>query len=111
MDDWRTKLLPQGWDQPLGMGWPSYVDESVPLANRVFPRDTIAHKIPSALDIFANRGSFSDNSVYYPAPASSDPVKRMKGLWEQCLTLANPPFICGRIKAGAALIRRITIIT
>src|SRR5207237_3857784 len=49
----------------LGMGWPLYVDQTIPPDRRTNPPATIPRKIPSALELFKNFGSFNDNSNYY----------------------------------------------
>jgi hypothetical protein len=81
----------------LGMGWPHYVDQTIPPANRTNPPATIPRKIPSGLELFKNFGSFNDNSNYYPAPSASPPLMRMQALWVDCFNGAAYA-ICGRIR-------------
>ena len=80
----------------LGMGWPLYVDQTIPPDRRTNPPATIPRKIPSALELFKNFGSFNDNSNYYPAPSVSPPITRMQALWVDCHNGAAYA-ICGRI--------------
>jgi len=78
------------------MGWPLYVDQTIPPDRRTNPPATIPRKIPSALELFKNFGSFNDNSNYYPAPSASPPITRMQALWVDCHNGAAYA-ICGRI--------------
>ncbi len=80
----------------LGMGWPLYVDQTIPPDRRTNPPATIPRKIPSALELFKNFGSFNDNSNYYPAPSVSPPITSMQALWVDCHNGAAYA-ICGRI--------------
>jgi hypothetical protein len=80
----------------LGNGWPAYI-------NQKNKPNTVAGKVPSALEIFNDTGSFNNTNTYSPAPAMSPPIQRMTALWVDCFN--NKPYaICGRIRDVNALL-------
>jgi len=80
----------------LGNGWPAYINQN----NKP---NTVAGKVPSALEIFNDTGSFNNTNNYSPAPATSPPIQRMTALWVDCFN--NKPYaICGRIRDVNALL-------
>lgn len=90
---------------------PFFIDQSkvntlIPVKDRTSPQPRVARKVPSALEIFANRNSYNDLSNFDPAPSNSPPFQRMKtALWESCDTGVLNALICGRIEAANALLR------
>jgi hypothetical protein len=80
----------------LGNGWPAYI-------NQKNKPNTVAGKVPSALEIFNDTASFNNTNTYSPAPASAPPIQRMTNLWADCFN--NQPYaICGRIRDVNALL-------
>jgi hypothetical protein len=93
----------QTWlGDPIGTGWPLYVDQS----STTTPKATVPDKVPSALEIFLNYNSFNNTSNYMPAPSSSTQIIKMKTLWEDCTTNPVKSYnICGNIRDVTALIQ------
>jgi hypothetical protein len=80
----------------LGNGWPAYI-------NQKNKPNTVAGKVPSALEIFNDTASFNNTNTYSPAPATAPPIQRMTNLWADCFN--NQPYaICGRIRDVNALL-------